>query len=83
MNNEYQFQLKEKKQEAINALEIYKRLTKEIYMNCLCPTEDLIDREEYLEDSTYYWKECEVCGRKYEESRTLAYFDKNSTRYGQ
>lgn len=73
MTNQHQLQLKEKKQEALKALDVYKRLTKEIWIDCLCPVTDLIEREDYLENSTHYWKECEVCGRKYEESRTLGY----------
>lgn len=65
--------LKKKKQQALKALERYKTLREEVYKNCHCPEEELVNQESYYEGSydsrahTTYWQECMICGRHHNE----------------
>lgn len=65
--------LKKKKQQALKTLEKYKTLRDEVYKNCHCPEQELVNQESYYSGSyndtayTEYWQECMICGRHHNE----------------
>lgn len=65
------YTLKKKKKQALKALEKYNSLRAEVYENCQCPQDELVEQEHYYEGDysnrayTEYWQECIICGRRH------------------